>query len=201
MSQKLHSIQALVLRSSTAGGGRVIAHSLTDTYGRISLAVYGGSSAQLAPFSLIEAELSRIDTDFAVAQRIFLLDTFAEARALPEGAKALFHIRAILEHCLPISAPSKPAWEVTTSLLSCLPSFIDWKTAPFLLAMLFFEQEGLSKEELLSLKIRDDSKKKATQALSQGRAEWQKMEIPDDLYEGALELIGINLNKLAKGGT
>lgn len=194
-------IHALVLRSSIARGGMVIAPSFTDTHGRISIGVYGGSAAALAPFSLIEAELSRIDNDFALARRITVLDTFADARSLQDGAKALFHIRAILEHCLPHTAPSRAAWEVTTSLFTCLSSFADWKIAPFLLAMFFFEQEGISQEVLLCSKISEEAKRKATQAFSKEKAEWQKMEIPDDLYQATLELIGINLSKLAKGGT
>ena len=201
MHPGLPTIHALVLRSSAARGGMVIAPSFTDIYGRISIGVYGSSAAALTPFSLIEAELSRIDNDFAVARHVTVLDTFAEARALPEGAKMLFHIRAILEHCLPQTAPSKAAWEVTTSLLTCLSSFCDWKIAPFLLAMLFFEQEGISQETLLSSKISEEAKRKATQAFSREKTEWQKMEIPEDLYQATLEIIGINLSKLAKGGT
>ena len=133
----------------------MIAPSFTDTYGRISIALYKHGSTTLIPFSLIEAELARIDGDFAVAKRVSVLDTYAQARMAPDGAKTLFFLRAILEHCLPHAAPAKAAWEVTTSLLTCLPSFKDWKTAPFLLAALFFEQEGVSKETLICSKISD----------------------------------------------
>ena len=192
--------RALVLRRSTTHRGMVIAPSFTNTHGRISLATYG-AGASLSPFSLVEAELSRIDNDFAMASNISVIDTFADIRALNQGAKTLFHIRAILEHCLPQAAPASTAWEVTISLLSCLTSFSDWKTAPFLLSILFFEQEGISKEELLSSKISEEAKKSATLAFSGEKAEWHTTTIPNDLYEATLEIIGINLEKLAKGGT
>ena len=81
-----------------------------------------------------------------------------------------------------------------------LPRFLTGKQRLFL-SMLFFEQEGISKEALLSSRISEEAKKSATQAFSGEKAEWHTVNIPDDLYEATLELIGINLEKLAKGGT
>jgi hypothetical protein len=194
-------LHAIVLRSTIARGGMVIAPSFTDTHGRISIALYTHGSNALTPFSLIEAELSRIDGDFALAKRVSVLDTYTQARQAPDGAKTLIYLRSILEHCLPQTAPAKAAWEVTTSLFSCLPSFKDWKTAPFLLATLFFEQEGISKESLLSSKISDQAKEIALQAFSLEKADWINLTIPDDLFQATFELVGIDIGKVAKGGT
>jgi hypothetical protein len=185
-------IKAIVLRTIEAKGGLLIFPSLTDAYGRISLATYKNKGGLINPYSLIEAEISRLDGDLAFVQGISVLDTFPDARG-ESRAKSLLFLRMILEHCLPTRAPSKAAFEMTESLLMSLSLFRDWKAAPWLLSCLFFEQEGISLESFLSLpKLHEESKQKASKLFSGEHTEWGELEIPDDLFQATLELIGIN---------
>jgi recombinational DNA repair protein (RecF pathway) len=190
--------RSLILRSTPGKGRSLILQSFSDTFGRLALAVTPPRGVLLSPFNLIHCTVANIHGDFGIAQDVEVLDTFTELRSHKDASKSALYIRTIIEHCLPPRAISPTAWTLTTSLLGLLHLFHDWKTAPLILALSFFEQEGSNPQMLTSLSsISESARKTIEHLLISPESTWIDEEIPEDLFKAVLETIGV----IAKEGT
>lgn len=186
-------IQALILRATPGRGRGWILHCFSDHLGRIVFSAIppqrGGS---FSPFCLIEATVTNQSNDFAVGNDIEVVDSFSALRTHPQAPKGALFLRAIIERCLPMRAPSSELWRLLLSLMELLPSFQDWKAAPLLLAMTLFEHEGVSPLSLAEAVLLTSEGKEAAQKLLKGdESAWRESAIPDDLFVAAMETIGI----------
>jgi hypothetical protein len=190
--------RSLILRSTPGKGRTLILQSFSETLGRLALAVTPPKSVLLSPFTLIHCTVSNIQGDFATGLNVEICDTFADLRCHKDAGKSALYIRTILEHCLPPRAVAQSTWILATSLLGLLHTFHDWKAAPLLLALSFFEQEGFCPQMLSSLpSLSEDSRKTIERLLNSCESAWRCEEIPVDLFTAVLETIGV----IAKGGT
>ena len=172
----------------------------SNQYGRISFSAFPKKSSGFSPFSLIEASITLQTNDFALAREVEIIDTFVQMRSHEGAAKSALLLRAIIEKCLPMRAPSEDIWKLFLSLLEMLPSFHDWRAAPLLLALTFFEHEGVSPRSITELSsLSDETKKIAKELIESDEVLWKTIDIPDELFLAALETIGVE--KDAKGGT
>jgi hypothetical protein len=194
-------INALILRADPRHSRVWILHCLSDQLGRVSFSAIPRKETQLSPFCLIEATISPQSNGFASARDLELLDTFSELRSHPESSKGALFLRAIIEKCLPLHAPSGDVWQLLLSLLDLLPSFHDWKAAPLMLALTFFEHEGVSPQSITELPLLTcEGREAARYLLEADEAAWRRAHIPEDLFTAVMETIGIQ-EEYAKGGT
>ncbi len=194
-------INALVLRATPSRGRVWIVHCFSEQLGRVVFSAIPRKGTSLSPFCLLEATITFQPSDFAVARDVEILDTFSELRSSPEASKGALFLRAIVEKCLPMLAPSAEGWHLLLSLLGLLPSFHDWKAAPLLFALTFFEQEGVLPQSIATLKtVTPEGRERAEQLFASGEETWRAADIPDDLFAAVMETIGVE-EEYAKGGT
>lgn len=193
------TISALVLRA-TQGRGRIwILHCLSEQLGRITLSAFPGKKGAFSPFCLIETTATLQANEFAIGRNTEILDTFSDIRGHEGATKSALFLRAIIEKCLPMHAPSNDVWRLILSLFHLLPSFSDWKAAPLMLALTFFEHEGISPRSLTEFPLlTEEGKAAALKLLQADEAGWRQAQIPDDIFIAAMESIGV---ETAKGGT
>jgi hypothetical protein len=188
-------INGILLRTDCKHGRIWIAHCFSEQQGRICFAAAPRKQTPLSPFCLIEATLAPQSNEFAMAKEIEILDTFSELHIHPECSKGALFLRAIVEKCLPMQAPSHDAWQLFVSLLELLPLFRDWKAAPLMFALTFFEQEGVLPHSIAELPaLTSEGKEVARLLLEQDEAGWRTIQIPDDLFTAVMETIGIYPN-------
>lgn len=193
-------IKALILRATPGQGNLWVINCFSDKVGRITFSSIPKRGACFSPFCCIEATLLP-HKGYVIARDIEILDTFAEAHSHPDISKSALFLRAIIEKCLPLHAPSHDVWTLLTSLLGLLPSFNDWKAPPLLLALMFFEHEGISPISISELSsLTDEGRQAALQLLESNEAAWRSASIPEDLFTAVLETIGVS-EEFAKGGT
>lgn len=191
---------AVVLRVSRGKGATVYAQLFSEKFGRISCSIVPKRQAPVPPLCLIEAAFSLYHGQTVVARDVCIIDAFLEIRHDGARAKGAGWMRDILEKCLPWGAPSQPVWDCLLSLLSHAKSFTDWKMVPLLLALLLFEQEGVSVKSLVdNPMLSPQAKETAQKILTIDSALVQALPVPEDLFAAAMESIGVGRN--AKGGT
>ena len=194
-------INGILLRTDFKHGRIWIVHCFSEQQGRICFAAAPRKQAPLSAFCLIEATLSPQSNEFAMANEIEILDTFSSLHINPDCSKGALFLRAIVEKCLPMQAPSHDAWQLFVSLLELLPSFRDWKAAPLMFALTFFEQEGVLPHSIAELPaLTSEGKEAARLLLKQDEAGWRETQIPDDLFAAVMETIEIYPIRSEKGG-
>jgi recombinational DNA repair protein (RecF pathway) len=197
MTSQPITINALVLQA-TPGRGRVwILQCFSEQLGRIAFCAIPKRGGSFSPFCRIEATITFQGNDFAAGRDTDILDTFSEMRCHPGASKSALFIRAIIEKCLPMHAPSSDVWGLTLSLFHLLPTFSDWKAAPLMLALTFFEHEGVSPLSITECSLLSEEGRVAAHYLLEAdEAAWRKAQIPEDLFIAAMETIGIDPNTL-----
>jgi hypothetical protein len=169
-----------------------LVHCFSDQLGRVSFSAIPKKGTFFSPLCLIEATISLQSNDFGIAHEIEILDTFSEVRSHPEASKGALFLLAIIEKCLPMHAPSHDVWQLILSLLGLLPSFCDWKAAPLLLALTFFEHEGVTPQSITELpSLTCEAREVARRLLDADEAAWRQAQIPEDLFTAAMETIGV----------
>ncbi len=192
------ALDILVFRAIPGRGRTWILHGFSDQLGRVIFSAVPRRGTSFSPFCRIHTTIIPHPNDFAVGRDVDILDTFSELRSHPQAAKGALYLRAIVETCLPMQAPSPEVWHLLCSLMELLPSFDDWKAAPLLLALTFFEQEGIAPQSLAVLpRLSEDSKAIAQQLLQANEASWRRVAIPEDLFTAAMETIGIQARSAA----
>ena len=193
-------IKALILRATPRQGNLWVINCFSDQVGRITFSSIPKRGSSFSPFCLIEATLSP-NNGYVIARDVEILDTFSNAKCHPDISKSALFLRAIIEKCLPLHAPSPDVWSLLTSLVDLLPYFNDWKAPPLLLALMFFEHEGISPASITELSsLTDEGRQVAEHLLGANEAAWRSACIPGDLFTAVLETIGVS-EECAKGGT
>ena len=195
-----HSTNALILRAVPNRGRTWVISCFSEKFGRLSFSAFAKNGSGFCPFCLVETALSFNNSEFAVSQNIEIVDTFTAMRGHQGATKSAFLLRAIIEQCLPLHAPAEETWRLLLSLFETLPSFHDWKAAPLVLALTFFEQEGISPRAITELPtLSQESRQIAQELIESDEQRWKEASIPQQLFDAALEAIGVRTD--AKGGT
>lgn len=194
---------AFLLRTTPTKHNAVIAAAFSDTYGRASLLIYPTRFVHPAPYCRIEFVGSIGKDDVIIAQEVEIIDSFSEIRDGADIAKSAALLCKILESCLPYRTPSSDVWQLFMAFIGELTTFSDWKVAPFLFSLHFFEQEGVSPETLFTLpSLSEETRLHMRSLLESPENTWKTTTIPMELLEAALETVGVREEKKdAKGGT
>ena len=182
-----NDVTALVLRVTPTRGQVYIVQALTREYGRMGLRLVCGKMGPPAPFSLLEGTLASLRGDLGVLQNFSVVDSYV--------CKSLLLLRKIVESCMLPLTPSQFIWELILAILET--PFSDWRAKSLLLALRFFEYEGVDPYVLSTMTtLSPESRELAQQLIASDIETWKKTEITDELLCAALESINV-----AKGGT
>jgi hypothetical protein len=182
----------LVLHAEPKNGRLFRLHCLSRRYGRLWCSAMAPKHCVFSSPSLIEAIIEPMENGTLCARKAEIVDTFLPAHANQTTIASLILLSSIIEKCVPIRAETPQTFDLLLNLFQDIALFTDWKVPPFILAMSFFEQEGIDLSQFSQRRQLSDRSRTTIDGLKQTCLnDLYALSIEPELLLASLESIGI----------
>ena len=133
----------LVLHAEPKNGRLFRLHCLSRQYGRLWCSAMAPKHCAFSSLSLIEGLIEPMENGALCAKKAEIIDTFVPSCADQKVMASLMLLGSIVEKCLPLRAEAPHTFDLLLNLFQDIVLFADWRAPPFILAISFFEHEGI----------------------------------------------------------
>jgi hypothetical protein len=182
----------LVLEATPKNGRLARLHCLTRQFGRLWCSGISPKHTLFSSLSLIEGIIEPMYGSSLCIKNAEIIDTFATQRSGQDTAKSLTLMRSIIETCVPLGAQVPQTFDLTISLFQDACLFADWKTAPLILGLSFFENEGINLSQFCAANALSNRSQETIEKLAKALpCDLYQLDIEPELLLATLESIGV----------